>query len=258
MSLREFYWKLRKQYYKAKMMREEKSFGESYPLKYFLQRDRRSSDLIVVYSAFPETGKPASYHYVTTLSKIKANKLFLLDEYGPEGRGCYYLGEKGNFAVERNVKALLKKLKEELSIRRTVHVGSSKGGYAALYFGLDEGKDTIVAGGAQYFLGQYTLRHMPPLYSFLTGEEPSKKGIKRLDSLLKDKLAGSEKRKIYLHYSDAEHTYEDSMRPLIADLKENGFAVEEDVAHYTDHGEIGLYFAEYLPQILSRILKEES
>ena len=258
MSLREFYWKLRKLYYKAKIVRGEKSFGEYYPLKYFLQKNRHSSDLVVVYSAFPETGKPASYHYVTTLSKIKANKLFLLDEYGPEGRGCYYLGERWNFAVEANVKALLKKVKRELAIRRTVHVGSSKGGYAALYFGLDENKDDIIAGGAQYYLGHYTLEHMPALYRFLTGEAPSEEGINRLDALLSDQIATSERRKIYLHYSDSEHTYRDSMQPLISDLKKNGFSVEEDVARYTDHAEIGLYFAEYLPKQLSHVLKEES
>lgn len=256
MNLKVYYWNLKKYISKQRIKKGEKCFGNDMPLKYYLEKKKGCHDLIVVYSAFPEPNKPAAYNYITTLSKLKVNKLFLLDEYGAGGKGCYYLGKNGERQVEKNVVALLDKIKSELKIQRTVHVGSSKGGWSALYYGLNYDKDEIVAGGAQYFLGDYTLDRMPALYTYLTGNEKNEEDTERLNHLVSDKIDSAKLRKIYLHYSDQEHTYQDSMLPLKNHLLEKNFPIWEDVAHYAEHGQVGLYFAELIPTLLKRILTE--
>ena len=256
MKLKQLYWNYKKFRTKQRIKKGEKSIGETMPLRYYLERKRGSRDLIVVYSAFPEPDKPAAYNYVTTLSKIKANKLFMLDEYGSGGKGCYYLGKDGGREVEKNVFVLLEKVKKELSVTRTIHVGSSKGGWSALYFGLSYEKDQIVLGGAQFRLGDYTMERMPALFAYLTGTKDDEIEKEKLNRILPDRIDGATPRNVYLHYSDSEHTYEDSMLPMKTHLLERGFPLWEDVAHYTEHGKVGLYFAELLPSLLRKILSE--
>ena len=75
--------------------------------------------------------------------------LFLCDDHGVHGNGCYYLGEAGDLYVQRGTEAVIR---SELARRghapdRTVTLGSSMGGTAALWFGLELGVAGIVAIG---------------------------------------------------------------------------------------------------------------
>lgn len=75
--------------------------------------------------------------------------LFLCDDHGVHGNGCYYLGEAGDRYVQRATTAIIE---GELARRghppgRAVTLGSSMGGTAALWFGLELGVAGIVAIG---------------------------------------------------------------------------------------------------------------
>ncbi|MGN1235434.1 MAG: hypothetical protein ACI4U2_05605 [Christensenellaceae bacterium] len=237
---------------KKRIKRQEKTYGGDFPLRYYLER-HSSRDLIVVYSAFPEHGKAPAYNYVSTLEKLKVNKLFILDEYGV-GRGCYYLGKDGNFSIERSVKELISQVQTECRIERTVHVGSSKGGWAALHFALASEGDVAVMGGPQYRLGSYLMRsEMENLLDWIMGGRGAEE-IDALDRLLPDQIKEARPRAVFLHYSDAEHTYEDSVKPMLFDLERAGYPVVKDVSHYTRHADVGVRFAEYLPDMLRTIL----
>lgn len=250
--LKRLYRSYRSYRIKRQIATAERSFGEEYPVRYLLER-HSSEDLIVVYSAFPVLGERASYNYLAALFSCRANKLFLLDEYGPDGAGCYYLGENGRFAVRDNVTALIRRVEAETGAKRVFHVGSSKGGWAALYFGLAERDSVILAGGPQYLLGNYLDVCMHPLYRYITGEEVTAAGIERLNRLLSDRVKAGGTQKIFLHYSAAEHTYNDQIAYLLHDLKQVGYDCLEDVANYPEHREVGLYFADYLTRFFKHI-----
>ncbi len=253
MWLKEVYRRLRSARLKRRIVKNEKQYGEEFPVRYYLEKNP-SKELIVVFSAFPEHGKRASYNYVNTLAKTRANKLFLLDEYGTDGMGCYYLGERRRFLVQENVKAIISSVRERCGAQRVFYVGTSKGGWAAMYFGMHDPDGVVVCGGLQYLLGTYLSSCMPWLYEYIAGEPVTEEGIAFLNDLLRDTVARAAPRKVYLHYSDQEHTYRDSVLPCLADLKKYGHTVQEDVAHYQDHAQVGIYFAEYLPPLLQSLI----
>ncbi len=134
---------------------EKKYSFQEHTIKYLLLPNKKSKALIISFSAFPNPGQRSQYNYVRTLAKITANKLFILDDFGPDGRGAYYLGKKGDFFIERLVDDLIQKIICERSIKRIICLGSSKGGYSALYFGIKHQAEFIIAGAPQFLLGNY-------------------------------------------------------------------------------------------------------
>ena len=63
-------------------------------------------------SSCTRQGVKAWYNYNRTLKNIKANKLFILDDFGTDSRGIYYLGKDGKFEIEQIVIELISKIKE--------------------------------------------------------------------------------------------------------------------------------------------------
>ncbi|PEQ95223.1 hypothetical protein CN481_05050 [Bacillus sp. AFS006103] len=240
---------------KVKQKLREKSFGQGYPIKYMLYKEN-SPYLIVVFTSCPRVGIKSRYNYVRTLEQFKVNKLFILDEYGEDGRGCYYLGHNKDFTIRDNTTQLIKTIQKNLGTKHTVFCGSSKGGWAALNFGLDEKNSNIIAGAPQYLLGNYFLA-VPEvrLEKYVCGENWNQDDIDMLNSLISRKMKASDKSsKIYLHYSDQEHTYKDDVQYLVKDLEELQYQFEEEVKHYTNHGDISLYFPKYLKDCVKNII----
>lgn len=250
--LKQAYWYYRKQKIKKLIQTQERSFGEDHPVKYVLER-HRSDVLVIVYSAFPELKKPAVYNYLTALFKCRANKLFILDEYGVDGAGCFYLAEGGNFSISENVRGIIERAKRETGATRIYHVGSSKGGWAALYFGLEDPDSNIVAGAPPYRIGTYFDLCMPYQFERILGKPDSPETIRFFDGLMEDRVNSNHTQKIYLHYSDKEHFYVDQVQYLLADIKKQGYDLTEDIAHYPEHKEVGLYFATYLQNFFETI-----
>lgn len=78
--------------------------------------------------------------------------MFILDDFGPNERGSYYLGENKNFYIEELVINLLEEIQAEFNFKKKIFIGSSKGGYAALYFGTKTYADCIICGAPQSIL----------------------------------------------------------------------------------------------------------
>lgn len=109
----------------------------------------------MVFSGFSDD-RPR-YNYINTLRKINANKLFILDELGrTDYPGAYYLGEHGDYSYKENVITFIKKIANQISNECYYFtVGSSKGGWCSLYFGMRLSATAIFAGAPQYLLGNY-------------------------------------------------------------------------------------------------------
>lgn len=224
----------------------QKTFGDGYQRIKYLLSGSRSRELVVIFSAFPDKNRKASYNMINTLWNVKINKLFILDDFGYEKRGSCYLGENGNFFIISHVIQLIEKVKMKNKILKVYCVGSSKGGYAALYYGLKVDADLIIAGAPQYLQGDYLSEnedHLKILQSVMG--ESSKKSINYLNEFLRNEIinhAGEHKPKLLIHYSKNEHTYGEHIVHLLCDLKKFKYEFEEDIESYSEHWEVAKYF----------------
>ena len=141
---------------KFKILHEQKIFGyENVKVKYMLKEDDEADTLIIVFSACTRKGLKARYNYVKTLDGIPSNRLYILDDYAKDHRGSYYMGENFQFNEEKATDALIKKTIAALKPKKLIFCGSSKGGYAALNFGLQYCGAYMVIGAPQYYLTSY-------------------------------------------------------------------------------------------------------
>lgn len=228
----------------------------------YIHLKNKSTTLCVVFAGFPELGKkPVYYNYLRTLGRLRnMDCLFLLDDMVniPTG-GSYYLGCNGNYWGLKYVPALIAEFQKAGGYQKLITAGSSKGGTCAILYGMLLHADYILAGACQYRIGTYLNcdYHIGSLRE-LTGENPvSKEAIETLDSILIDAIRNNKhksKTKIFLHYSNKEHTYKEHIEELIADLKKYEYTLIENVESYTNHGDVGLYFPQYMVNILQNII----
>lgn len=224
-------------------------------IKYIFDK-QDSNDLIVVFNAFPGANRKGKYNYIWTLKDIHANKLFILDDFGPNQRGSYYLGENRNFYIEKLVMHLLEKIQAQFKFKKKVFIGSSKGGYAALYFGIKTYASHIICGAPQFYLGDYlanNTNHMDIL-NYIMGD-CSEESVVYLNALLKNIIKKNNRKVfLYLHYSKLEHTYKEHIHDLIEICEGNNVNIYHDVKDYKNHSDVSKYFPKYIKESLNQIL----
>jgi hypothetical protein len=249
------------EYFQTKLkvlIKEKKYFNDGYHLKYILEQ-YDNDILLIVFSGCTREGVTARYNYNRTLNSIKANKLFILDDFGYDKRGAYYLGHNMDFKIQEVVKKLISKIQSDLNIKNSIYIGTSKGGYAALNFGLLQKESIIIAGAPQYFLGNYlnSGSYIENCLQYIVGKNVTKENLDLLNNILLNKVIQCSKNdnEIYLHFSNKEHTYENHVKYLISDLESNNYSFHLDVADYPNHSDVSLYFPKYLLKTLSDIMK---
>jgi hypothetical protein len=214
---------------------------------------RSSKTLIIVFSGMDP--KRASYSYINQLNDTKHNRLYILDDFGDDILGCFYLGINEKFQVEQAVQCLIKEIGQAHQIEKYVFCGSSKGGYAALNFGIEYPDAAIICAAPQYRLGYYlTCRRSPKLLHVIAGEKTSQEFLDALSRRLFDKLVASAdhfRGKIYLHYSNVEYTYNGHVQYLLQDLEKYHYNYDTDCMDYPLHDDVGIYFPAYLRQSLT-------
>lgn len=249
-----FLRKVKNSFLKKSISKHEKTYNH---LKYCFYPDRRSNKLIIVFSGFPGGGGTAKYNYINTLSAVKANKLFLLDDvWNPVNVGSYYLGSGGNWYYINDICSLVSDIVSEIKINRVITAGSSKGGTSALFYGIKLEADVCIIGAPQYYIGNYlaTEKHLPILEAIMG--DTSQLSVSKLNDVVKSEIDNEHGKKpaIYLHYSPREHTYEDHIQGMMRDLRENGFVIFEDNDYsYTHHSEVKDYFPSYLLKTVKAI-----
>ena len=221
---------------------------------------KKSDILVVGFQACNDAGP--RYNQVRTLKECGVNRLLIKDDFGPRQLGVYYLGCKENHAVETAVFELIDRCIAESRtlFKYIVFSGSSKGGYAALNFGIHYPNSVMVVAAPQYFLGNYldSEKFRPTLEEILGGPvtEKNKNALNhRLKQRIREDTAAKTQR-VYIHYSDKEHTYEEHIRALLEDLTAAGVEVHTDVKHYPTHEELKYFFPEYLSSVLEQLKKE--
>ncbi len=234
----------------------QKSYGKN-KIRYILETHKNSDILVVVFSGFSTEKEPARFNYIRTLLPLKVNKLFILDDFGYRNRGAYYLvGRTGGEDLQEEICSLISRCRGN---RKLITAGSSKGGTAALLYGLRCGADAVIAGAPQYHIGTYLTE--PDHRKILEGicGDTSGESVRKLDELLPEEIRRTENRntRVYIHCSRQEHTFEDHVKDMISDLEEQGFRVYGDLKDgYTDHARVGHYFSGYMKDILRQIMQD--
>lgn len=217
--------------------------------------------LVIVFSAY--NNEKALYNYVRTLSDIKVKRLYLKDDFAPNRKGSYYLGEKGKHNVEATVIDLIKHQMKKYGLTdnsKLLFVGSSKGGYAALNFAAEFDNSFAIVGAPQYLLG----RHLNEEFFFPMLEDiigtRTKEKIDDLDNHVRNKYihkSSNMKQSIYLQYSDKEYGFEKHIKYLIEDLKKTNIDVHYECLDYKEHSDVHKYFPAYLHKNISSIIKSQ-
>jgi|SRR5690625_1878327 len=248
---------------KIKILYKEKTYrNNGNKVRYMLEANPNSSDLIVVLSGIPREGLKARYNYGRTLRKINVNKLFILDDLGYDQSGGFYLGKNKDFHLERNSLKLIQKTKEKLGIKKTFYVGSSKGGFASLYFGLRDPNSVIIAGAPTFHVGNYVEKGRFKINTlpYIMGDDYTKEDVEFLNGLLKDVIRNNKDNNndIHLHYSLNDPRYDQHVKDLLEELDKNKIKYKVDLGNYTKHIDISLHFPPYLIKTLkSKLCQSE-
>lgn len=244
----------------------EKVFFHDIPIKYMFEKHNQSNQLAIVFSGiykdeFRGIKDAAKYNYIRTLEPIKINKLFILDNYF--GKFCYYLGEDGNSLYESATLALITKIMNQLNVPKenVLTIGSSKGGTAALYFGLKYGYQHIIVGAPQIFPGEYLKNILSKrstfiskrLFEIINEEEPF--SFERFNRLITNELIMCDhKPNISIHIGSGDTLYQTDILPFQKLCIKQGINPFIEVSDYSDHGLTGTYFSPFLLQRLDKLL----
>jgi hypothetical protein len=157
--------------------------------------------LLVSFSAY--NPNEVSYTYTQLFDHLPCNRLHILDNFGYEKKGAWYLCENLDFSVEYSVVELIKHIQSNLCVQNNnvITVGYSKGGWSAIYFALKYNYQHVVAGGVPVLLGDY-LNDQPAHRNILNGiiGPAEDKKISFLNNLLVNQIVPSEKLQLFLHY----------------------------------------------------------
>lgn len=188
---------------------------EGVPVKYKFRRGMQDRQhLLIVFSGFGWP-KPIVYNFDRkVLSGCRSNILWIKDDFLDE---CsYYLCNGMKFSIEKAVISLIDSIMNKLRITRAqcTLLGASKGGSAALYYGIKYDFNNIIASCPQTKIGSYALNNWPLTAQVMQGEI-SKENTDYLDFLIPEliKNDGNKNRNIYLISSPDDIQYETEVKP---------------------------------------------
>ena len=217
-------------------------------LKYiYLSKGGKCDSLFIVFSAFNSTNI-RTYNYVRALKGAECDRLYILDVWGY--RGSYYLYENGSDEPYRETLSLIHHILGKKKYKKVVTMGTSKGGTAAIYYGLEINATEILAGACQYNLGNYLFSKeaFAPILAGMVGNNAGQREKDLLNSIMPLQLrkhAGGTS-VIHLIYSKKEPTYEKHTVDLLKQLKECRYTVVEKEYEFANHDDVGIYFKQYL------------
>ncbi|MCR1951280.1 hypothetical protein NSA50_09470 [Clostridium sp. DSM 100503] len=232
----------------------EKIFSSIHPIKYYFEKAKlnNKNKLMIIFSAF--STDDAKYNYISTLKTCDCNKLFILDDFG--SKGTYYLGLKGDFNIETSVMALLSYImsKNKILFSNVISIGSSKGGSAAIYYGLKYNFGNIIAGAPQYKIGTYLSDLSISDYALEIFGEISDCNRIKYNNLIR--LSANTCTNIYLLTSDGDNQYKKVLKEFEFVSRELNIKLNIDKCEINNHGEISREFPKFLYDKLDLVLNK--
>lgn len=165
---------------------------------------------------------PDDYGWATgVFDNLRSNVLWIRDRF--DGGNTYYLCQDMDFSVERSVIGLISKVMKALGLTPddVTLWGSSKGGSAALYFGLRYGFRNVVASVPQLRIGTFVRDVYPDTGRHMLGQGMPDANVAVLDAILPDLLiAGANPdAHLYLVSSPQDEQFASQVEPFLGMLQ---------------------------------------
>jgi hypothetical protein len=236
-----------------KIVENEQVFKDEVEVKYLYFPSYKDSDLLTItFAGFHAEGATPKYNYIRTLDAFDCNRLYLLDDFG--SRGSYYMCKSRDFKIERSIKKLIDMICQEHGIKKKISLGSSKGGSAAIYYGIKYDFDAVIAGAPQFYIGSYLkkVKSANNVLEFMAGSQ-DEESIEYVDNIIKN-VVHSKKQcltKVIICVGKDDPHYALHSAPLIELLKEKGIFNDVEFLNYKKHSDIGTHFPESLKKNLA-------
>lgn len=178
--------------------------------------------LVVVFSGFSGDGKP-TYNYENVLKTCPADVLWIKDYF--HGGECYYLCSNGKMEIEKSIFSFISQVLNELGLDREncTFLGGSKGGSAALYYGLKYNIKNIIATVPQFSIGSYVEIDWGYAFKHMIGNlslDDVHHLKSHLDTLIEEQIINSEiDKNIYIITSLADPQYKQQIKNNIDKFK---------------------------------------
>ncbi|MER5556334.1 hypothetical protein ABT001_32550 [Streptomyces sp. NPDC002793] len=186
----------------------------TYPVQFRFSHAKKGNRHLVV--VFAEIAAPDDYGWSNgAFGGLRSNILWIRDQF--DGHNSYYLCKGMDFDLERSVVTLISNVMNSLGLTpdRCTMWGSSKGGSAALYFGLKYGFRNIVSIVPQFRIGTYLGKH-PKVAEYMMGQV-TETNVHVLDNVIPD-LARAEVNRdanIYVLSSPQDEQYPVQVEPYL-------------------------------------------
>ncbi|MFJ4518278.1 hypothetical protein [Streptomyces sp. NPDC088816] len=213
----------------------------TFPVEYrFAHAKSGNRHLVVVFANF---SAPDDYGWSNgVFDNVRANILWIRDRF--HGMNSYYLCKEMDFTLEESVAALIFNVMRSLSLTPddVTLWGGSKGGSAALYFGLRHGFRNIVSIVPQFLIGTYVRKVHPKVAAFMLGEGMPEENVRAVDALLPELVRSETNRtaNIYLLSSPQDEQYREQVEPFLGLFQryENFNFIHSESPFITDHTQV--------------------
>ncbi|WP_198668384.1 hypothetical protein [Streptomyces triticisoli] len=212
-----------------------------HPVEYRFSHARSGNRHLMV--VFANLFAPDDYGWATgILDNLRSNILWIRDRF--DGGNTYYLCKDMDFAVERSVIGLISKVMKSLGLAPgdVTLWGSSKGGSAALHFGLRYGFRNIVASVPQLRIGTFVRDVYPDVGRHMLGETMPDDNVRVLDAILPGLLesGANPDAHIYLVSSPQDEQYNSQVEPFLGLLQRyrNFNFIFSESPFISDHGKV--------------------
>ncbi|WP_329259515.1 hypothetical protein OG223_39565 [Streptomyces sp. NBC_01478] len=213
----------------------------SHPVEYRFTHARNGNRHLMV--VFANIYAPDDYGWATgILDTLRSNILWIRDRF--DDGNTYYLCREMDFGVEQSVIGLITRVTKSLGLtpNDVTLWGSSKGGSAALYFGLRYGFRNVVASVPQLRIGTFVRDVYPDTGRNMLGESMADDDVRVLDAVLPDLLAAgaSPETNLYLVSSPQDEQYTTQVEPFLGLLRRypNFNLIFSESPFITDHGKV--------------------
>ena len=220
----------------------EKQIPGKWKINYILEEKKGAEWLIVTFSAFAPTNaqiqKP--YSFMDTCNGIMSHVLYLQDSLGE--RGTYYMVHNMDFSPAEQILGWIETVRKKLEVPKehVILMGSSKGGSAALYFGLRGHYGHVLAMAPQIRIGSY-VRGVPDTAGYMFDYTREEESVSILDQIIYQAEQENNDTVIHLYVSEHDGQFKLHTGPFIQYLNENrlpkklDICIDNRIQSHTDH-----------------------
>ncbi|WP_440602884.1 accessory Sec system protein Asp2 [Bacillus sp. GB_SG_008] len=230
---------------------------DSEDIKYIFEK-HDSPYLVVVFHGFNPYN--TAYEFLGVLKDVKVNKLYLLDDYGLNGRFYQDVNRKDN--LQQNIIQLIERLAEEQGIVKDniITLGGSKGGGSATYYGLRMNIGHVIAGGPPLYLGifnTYYNHHISFLNSVAGGITQG--DVEYIDDII-PAVARKGNIKTKLHFLSITNDiyYEGYFEKFSSVLEDSRITYNNDLRQGKGHQDLPKHLGTWAKETLLNIISDQN